>query len=141
MQLRHSEIINAPADQIWSTLSEITSWPEWTPTVKKVYRLDETTVGVGSRFKLYQPKLLPAEWRITIWEPGIGFEWVSKVPGVVTTAGHRLKNTDSGMELQLIIEFAGPLGGFMGRIAGKLTKEYLSLEAAGLKRRCEGTSS
>jgi len=141
MQIRHTEIINVPADQVWSTLSEITKWPEWTPTVKKVHGLDETTVGVGSRFKLYQPKLLPAKWSITIWEPGVGFEWVSKVPGVVTKAGHQLKSTDSGVELQLVIEFSGLLGDFVGRIAGKLTKEYLSLEATGLKRCCEGADS
>ncbi len=140
MQLTHSEMINAPADQVWPTLSDITKWPEWTPTVKKVYSLDETAVGVGSRFKLYQPKLLPADWSITNWEPGVGFEWESKVPGVVTTASHQLKITDSGVEIQLIIEFSGPLGGLIGRITDELTKEYFSLEAAGLKRHCEDTS-
>jgi uncharacterized membrane protein len=137
MQFRHSALIHAPADRVWTVLRDITRWPEWTPTVDEVQRLDASAIGVGSRFKVHQPKLLPAEWKVTSWAPGTGFEWVSKLPGVATIARHELIPADEGVELALVVEFAGVLGSVAGWMAGGLTKKYLALEADGLKRFCE----
>ena len=57
--------INAPPDRVWAVMRDIESWPEWTPTVKKIRRLDKGSLAVGSRALIWQPKLLPAKWRVT----------------------------------------------------------------------------
>ena len=57
--------INVPADHVWAVIRDVESWPEWTPTVKKIRWLDKGSLAVGSGALIWQPKLLPAKWRVT----------------------------------------------------------------------------
>lgn len=45
----HSIIINAPIDQVWNVLSDLSSWPEWNSLVKKVRH--EGSAKTGDKFK------------------------------------------------------------------------------------------
>jgi uncharacterized membrane protein len=130
-------LIAAPADRIWSVLADIPDWPRWTPTVRRVEALQAGPTGVGSRFRLHQPKLLPALWTVSSWTPGRGFAWESRALGMTTTAEHILESEEGGARLTLRVVFQGALAPLVALLAGGLTRRYLVLEAQGLKTRAE----
>ncbi len=80
--------IDADAARVWEILSDVERWPEWTPTVTSVERLDRRPFGVGSRFRIRQPKLPTAVWTVTTLEPGCYFEWRNVSPGLTSVGGH-----------------------------------------------------
>src|SRR5690606_31766543 len=130
--------ISAPAELVWSVLSDVRRWPEWTASVRQVEPLDGRPLEVGSRVRVRQPKLPPAIWRVTAHTPGESFVWQAGVPGLTTTAGHRIDHhADGRTTATLSILQSGPLAGLMWRLTGSLTRRYVDLEAQGLKRRCE----
>jgi hypothetical protein len=133
--------IVAPPSAVWAVLREGERWPEWTSTVTSVTPLDDGPLAVGKRVRIVQPKLPPALYEVTELDEGRGFTWVTRSPGVTVTARHRIEPTASGSKVTLSVRFDGLLGGIAGRMTRKLTEEYLSIEAAGLKARSEGRST
>jgi hypothetical protein len=133
--------ISAPPDRVWAVMSDIEHWPEWTPSVTRVERLDRGSLAVGHRARIRQPRLLPAVWQVTALQPGRGFTWVTRSPGLLATGGHWVEPTATGSRAQLTLRFEGILAGLVGRLFGALTTRYLALEARGLKERSEGRST
>jgi hypothetical protein len=82
-------------------LSNIECWPEWTPTVMSIERLDRGTLAVGSRARIRQPKLPPAVWQITELDAGRSFTWVTRSPGVRVTARHWVEAREGGSRATL----------------------------------------
>lgn len=138
MDITERDTTTAPPEVVWSVLADIDRWPGWLPTVTAVERTDGTTeTGVGSVFAVTQPRLGRAEWRVTRWEPGRGFTWVSRRPGVQTTATHDLRPRDTGTEIELGIDWTGP-GGWLARLVfGRMTRSYVASELAALVRTAE----
>ncbi len=130
--------IDATPDQVWRVLTDVERWPEWTPSVTRVERLDEGPFQVGTTTRIKQPKFPPAVWRVTELEPGQSFSWTARGPGVTTLAGHRIAPRSNGAEVTLSIRQTGPLAWLAGLITARLTKRYVRTEANGLKRRSEG---
>jgi len=56
--------IAAPPPVVWAVMRDVERWPEWTTTVTRIERLDSGPLTVGSRLRIRQPKLLPADWWI-----------------------------------------------------------------------------
>jgi hypothetical protein len=130
--------IAAPPERVWEVLSDVEYWPEWTPTVTSVRRLDDGPLRTGSRAKIRQPRIPETEYVVTALEPGRSFTWVSRGPGVLTTARHSTEALPGGLtRVRLSVAQAGWLGSFMGRFYRGLTDRYLAEEANGLKARCE----
>ena len=79
MQFSITTEVDAPPEVVFAVLSEIELWPEWTPTVTRVERLGDAgaPLALGSRLRIVQPKVPPAEWTVTALEPGRGFRLVS----------------------------------------------------------------
>ncbi len=131
--------IAAPPERIWRLLADVDHWHEWTASITRIERLDAPSFAVGSRFKVFQPKLRPAVWTITELKPEGNFTWVSQSPGMKVVAEHIIQPGGTGAcKVTLRSTFSGLVGLVVGRIYGTLTKEYIGLEAAGLKRRSEG---
>ena len=99
--------IQASPQTVWGVLREIKRWPEWTPTVTSIQRLDNGPLVVGSRARIRQPKLPPADWRVTELEEGRSFTWVTGGPGVRVTARHWVDPHASGSRATLSLTFAG----------------------------------
>ena len=136
-ELGTSVEISAPPERVWAVMSDIERWPEWTASVTRVERLDPGPLAVGQRARIRQPRLLPAVWQVTALEPGRGFTWVSRSPGVRVTGRHRVEAAPGGSCAHLTVRFEGLLARLVARLTGALTTRYLGLEARGLKERSE----
>jgi uncharacterized membrane protein len=132
--------IAAPPQRVWAVMRDVERWPEWTPSVRSVQRLDGGPLATGSRARIRQPKLPPADWQVTALEEGKGFTWVSRAPGIVVTARHGVEAIEGGSRATLSIRYEGVLGPLLGWLIRGVNERYLELEAAGLKRRSEGIS-
>lgn len=130
--------INASADHVWSILADVRRWPEWTASISEIYPLKVAPLGVGSQVRVLQPRLRPAIMTITEWEPGCGFTWVARNPGLTAIAAHHLASTSSGCAVTLSVSYRGLLSPVVSIFAARLTRHYIELEATGLKARSEG---
>ena len=138
MEITSRRSTTAGPDVVWAVLSDIEAWPTWLPTVTAVERTGgPAQVGVGSTFAVTQPRLGRAEWKVTLWEPGRGFTWQSRRPGVLTTGVHRVHPLDPGAEVEIGIDWAGR-GRVLARAAfGRMTRAYVEREAEALVRTAE----
>ncbi len=98
--------IQASPDRVWTVLRDIERWPEWTPTVTSIQRLDRVPLAVGSRARIRQPKLPPAEWQVTELDEGRSFTWVTRSPGVRVTARHWVEPKEGGSRVTLSLQFS-----------------------------------
>jgi carbon monoxide dehydrogenase subunit G len=133
--------VDAPPDVVFAVLSEVERWPEWTPTVTEVERVGDAgaTLTLGTRLRIVQPKVPPAEWTVTAVEPGRGFRLVSRAPGATVEANHRADPLGAGdrSKVTLSVTFAGVLGRVVGWMMRDLNNRYLAEEMGGLARRSE----
>ena len=128
--------IAAPLPLVWSVMVDVEHSPEWTASVSRVKRLTPGPLKVGSRFRIHQPKLPPALWRVTELVADSGFTWISRAPGVRVTARHTAEAIALGTLATLSIRYEGFFGTLLARYVGDLNDRYLDLEANGLKSRC-----
>src|SRR5688572_22935069 len=133
--------VDAPAEVVFAILTDVERWPEWTPTVTRVERLDGSSVplAINSRIRVVQPKVPPAEWTVTVLETGRGFRMMSRSPGATVVANHWAEPLGDGQRsrVTLSVTFSGWLGQIIARVMRGLNERYLAQEAAGLKRRSE----
>ena len=129
--------IAAPVERVWAVLADLERWPEWTASMRSVRALADSAPGEGSRYRVEQPKLQPAVFEITEWRPPHSFTWEMGSAVLSAVAVHEITPAPGGCELELRLEYAGWMSGVVGLLAGPLTREYMTLEAEGLKRRSE----
>ena len=138
MTLFHISVdIAASPERVWTVMSDAARWPEWTPTVTSIELLDPGPWKVGSRARIRQPKLPPAVWRMTEFNQGTGFTWITGGPFVRVTARHWIESLPAGSRATLSIRFSGLFGALAARLTRNLNETYLALEAQGLKARSE----
>jgi uncharacterized membrane protein len=133
--------IDAPAQRVWEVLFDVGRWPEWTPTIDSVERLDDGPLQVGSRAKVRQPKLPQASWQVTEVVDGRSFTWEAKGPGMRTIARHQVVPDATGSTVTLSIEQTGPLGALATLLWRRLTQRYIELEAESLDKRVTRASA
>ena len=131
--------IEAPAAQVWAVISDVERWPEWTPTVTSVRRLDDGPFGVGSRVEIRQPKLPKAQWTVTELEEGRSFTWEATGPGMRSIARHEVTPRDDGASITLSVEQLGPMGAVAAVVWRGITQRYVETEAESLDRRVHET--
>lgn len=140
----------AAPEHVWAVLSDVEAWPRWVPTVTSVARVSgrdgipadpEMAPGVGSVFEVVQPRLGPARWVVTEWEVGRSFTWVSRRPGVRSTATHRLRGKQGGTGIELGLSWSGPGARVVRALFGRLTQRYTDLELAALVATVDGRSA
>ncbi|MGZ6876370.1 MAG: SRPBCC family protein [Nocardioidaceae bacterium] len=126
--------IDASTQPVWEVLFDVARWPEWTPTIDSVERLDDGPFQVGSRAKVRQPKLLQAVWEVTEVTDGRNFTWEAKGPGMRTIARHAVVPDGTGSKVTLSIEQGGPMGAVAALVWRRLTQRYIELEAESLDK-------
>lgn len=118
-------------------MRDVEHWHEWTSTVRSIRQRDPGPLAVGVRAIIRQPKFPPALWKVTELVEGRGFTWVSVGPGFSVVARHGVQSIEGGTRATLSLEFRGPFGGGFGWMTRSINARYLTIEAAGLKRRSE----
>lgn len=135
---RAQQDITATASEVWNALANVTVWPEWLPTVLEVQPLAGQVLSVGAKFKIIQPKLRPTVWEVTELHPGENFAWQASSPGLMLWANHTVVELpDRRSEVLLEFRFSGILAPLIALLAGAVTKRYLAIEVASIKRRAE----
>lgn len=129
--------VNTPAARVFEVMTDVERWHEWTPSVTSIKRLDAGPVAVGTRAVVRQPKFPPAIWTVSAIEPGRGFTWVNRAPGVFVSAQHIVEPTSDGSRATLSLCYEGWLGRLLARWTNGITNRYLAMEASGLKARAE----
>jgi uncharacterized membrane protein len=129
--------IDAPAHRVFQTLCDVEKWPEWTPTMQSVQRMDRGPFGVGSQARVVQPKLRPAVWQVSAMNADANFTWTSTLPGLRMEAGHAVASAGAGCRVSLTFAMSGAFSLIAGMMYGRLIAEYVNAEAQGLKKRCE----
>ena len=140
MRFETSIDIDAPQQRVWDVLSDIEAWPQRISTVETVELLTPAPITKGSRIRLKQPKLPQGTWDVTVWDAPSYFEWTQQQTGATSVAGHRVDALgESRSRLTLMLDMRGLLIPIMILFYRKLTNEYMSLEAEGMKRAAEST--
>jgi uncharacterized membrane protein len=138
MRFEKSIEIDAPQQRVWDVLSAIEAWPERIETVDTVELLTPAPVTKGSRVRLKQPKLPEGDWDVTVWDAPSYFEWTQKMTGATSVAGHRVEALgEDRSRLTLTLDMSGLVIAIVGRFYRKLTNDYMTLEAEGMKRAAE----
>ena len=142
VELGTSVEVAAPPERVWDVLIDVERWPEWTESVTSARIVDTGPLAVGSRVEIVQPRIPKATYTVTALEPGRSFTWEQRQPGSTVTAHHECHPLpDGGTRGELTVTMTGALGGLVGRLYRNLTVRYLTMEAAGLKARAEGSAS
>jgi len=135
---RHVVEIKVSPARVWSVLLDVERWPDWTTSVTKVQRMDVGRLTLGSRTRIWQPRLMPAVWRVTsLDEKRHIFAWTTHTFGINIIARHQVEPVGAHSRVTLSLDFSGFLGAIMARIYRDLNWDYISREANGLRARCE----
>lgn len=134
--------IDAPRSSVWAVLVDVAQWPQWTPTVTRVQRLEAGPLALGSRTRIKQPKLLPAIWQVTELDENAGlFTWAAHSPGVVITARHLLKDAPAGTLATFSLRISGLAAPLVSLLLDGLSRQYVATEAYSLKALSENSPS
>jgi uncharacterized protein YndB with AHSA1/START domain len=129
--------IAAPPARVWEVMADAERWAEWTPSVTSV-EIHDKPMRLGSSATIRQPKVPPGRFKVTWFEPGKGFTWSTGIPGILfARAHHVIEPSPLGARVTLAVRFDGLFGGVMGKRMATLNREYIAMEAAGLKRFAE----
>ncbi|HET8604768.1 MAG TPA: SRPBCC family protein [Marmoricola sp.] len=131
--------VEAPPERVWPVLADVARWPEWTPTVDSLQRLDDGPLRIGSRARIHQPRLPRAEWEVTEVQDGRSFTWEASGPGLRTIGRHEVVAEGAGSAVTLSIEQTGPASPVAALVWRRLTQRYLETEAASLAARVTGS--
>ncbi len=139
MQLTHTIEIEATPEVVWAANEDVEQWPELSPSMDRVERLDEGELVLGSRARIGQPRMPSAVWEVVELERGTSFRWESRQMGMRMAAVHELaSNAAGGTTLTLMVEMAGLPVLVMGWLIRRMARRSMAQEAAGFKAYCEG---
>lgn len=137
MKLQNTIEINAPIDRVWDLTLDVESWPNITPTVTSVERLDDGPMSVGSQARIKQPAQGEKIWTVTRLEPGRHFAWATRAMGTRMTGGHHLQESVNGTTNTLTIDIEGALAPVVGLLLRLPIKNAIKRENEGFKTAAE----
>jgi ribosome-associated toxin RatA of RatAB toxin-antitoxin module len=140
MDWTHTQTVDAAAAVVWGLATDVTSWPEYMPTVQSVERLEEGPLRLGATAKIKQPGQGPAVWTVTEMTPGHTFSWESRRRGFAMTGTHRVEPEGAGTRSTLVLTMTGPLAPVLGPVLGPLMRRVLRTENACFAERAQQVS-
>lgn len=129
--------IAAPVERVWALTEAIEKWPEITPTITKIVRLDDGPLAVGSTARVEQPRQRARVWTVTRFEPNDTFAWRSRILGMPVTGTHSMTWRDGKTTHTLTLEISGVTSRLLGPILASTLRRALTTENAGFKQHAE----
>lgn len=129
--------IKAPADKVWSILTDAPRYPEWDPGINRI----EGTIAPGEKITAYT-KLNPGRAfpvKVSEFVPGQRMTWVGGMPLGLFKGVRTFTLTPSGDGNTTVMvreQFSGPLLPLIGRTLPDLDKVFEEF-VGGLKARAE----
>lgn len=137
-EFRYEVEVRVSPARVWSVLLDVERWPEWTTSVTRVQRMEVGPLTIGSRTRIWQPRLMPAVWRVSsLDDRRCIFAWTTRTFGVKIVGRHQVDAVKNHSRVILTLDYTGPLSAIIARIYGDLTRDYLAREGNGLKKFCE----
>lgn len=130
------EIQSDPAS-VWSAVTDVENWPQWTPTVTSVERIDSGPFGLESVTRVKQPGQRAKLWRVIRFDEGHQFAWQSGGSGLQMEAAHIVRKSARGAESLISLRLNGRLAPFLAPLLYLPIRLALKQENAGLKSWCE----
>jgi Polyketide cyclase / dehydrase and lipid transport len=141
MKSRHcvekTSTIAARPNDIFKVLIDLGRWNTWTKSVTEMSTLNNDQPGPGVKIKVLQPKLPPAIWTITAFDPDKSFIWEKRSFGLRMLAEHLMLGAGNETSVTLRISYEGPLSGLFYILTRSMTDRYVGMEIDGLKKECE----
>ena len=129
--------IDATVEEVWALTIDIEGWPDTTPTMTSVERLDDGPLRVGSSARVVQPKQRPSVWTVTALDAPHTFEWQTTVLGITMVGSHHLVAEGDGCRNELRLRLSGFGSGLMRRLLGGTLRGAIETENQGFKRAAE----
>jgi len=134
MRWENTVTIDAPAGRVWELTTDVENLPSLTPTMRRVVRLDNGPIRVGSQAKIWQPAQTPAVWTVTRMEPSREFTWQTRRLGATVIGQHLITAEGEGCRNTLALEVTGPAARLYAALLGRTFLKVLATENAGLAR-------
>jgi len=133
MEYRLTATAGASPAEVYRLFIDVERWPELTPSMRSVRRLDAGPIRVGSEAKVSQPRLPSAHWRVTELEPDRRFTWETTAGGITTVGDHLVEPDGAGSRITLIVSMRGALSVVMGLLMGGVARRYAAMELEGFR--------
>jgi carbon monoxide dehydrogenase subunit G len=136
MKFSASVEINATPEKAWALLNNVEEWPKWIPSLKKIEKVSEGSLGVGSRVLVVARSLITVNLLMTITEfvPGRSVVMEGKVLGVRMKRYYEMEPMNGRARLTAGGEVSGLLAFLVRRGGQRLSKEIVQA----LKKKVEG---
>lgn len=132
--------VDASPEVVWAVTRDVERWPEWTPTVTSVTRVDRGAFGLGSVARIKQPLQPESEWVVTEFADGRRFAWETRRRGLRMTGTHEISPDGAGTTSVLRVEAQGAVAVLLWPLLRLAMRRALADENRGLKARCEEIS-
>lgn len=137
MKIEHTIDIDAPLSRAWELTVDVESWPEHTPTMTDVERLESGPIGIGSTALVRQPGQRARVWTVTRFEPERCFAWSTRAMGTTMTGRHQMAASDTGTTQTLIVEIEGRMSSIVGVLVRGPIAKAIAQENRGFKTAAE----
>jgi carbon monoxide dehydrogenase subunit G len=130
--------INAPVKKVWALIDKLEEWPQWMPSIKKIQRVSNGPLGVGSQLSVtarvsrLTVKLLMT---ITKFVPERNVVMRGKTLGTNLTRFYNLEPVDGKTRVTVGGDVSGALAWLVGRGGQAISAEI----ALAVKTRIEGS--
>ncbi len=133
MRWQNTVTIDAPVRRVWELTLDVERWPDYTPTMQSVRRLDSGPIAVGSTARIKQPGQAPAVWTVTGLIPEREFTWQTKRLGITMVGSHLLAPAERGCRNTLTLDVTGFGARLLGLLGGRAFAGALAKENHGFK--------
>ena len=136
MRLENEIAVAAPAETVWALTLDVERWPDITPTMTEITRLDDGPLAVGSQARVKQPAQRARTWTVTRLEPN-HYEWDATMGPIRLRGGHHVTPTDTGCTNLLTLDVDGFGSGLFALLAKGTLAKALQQENEGFKDAAE----
>jgi uncharacterized membrane protein len=137
MRIEHEIEIEAPVATVWEVTLDVESWPQMSPTMDSVKRLDTGPLSVGSQARVKQPGQRAKVWTVTQIDHEKTFAWSTQSLGMTMTGIHSLRSTGQRTVNTLVVEIEGGLALIVGRLLRRPILAAITAENEGFKATAE----